>query len=423
MSEARLVKIRPAVQHYEWGGTEVLPALLGIANPDRQPFAELWFGAHPKAPSTAETPQGSMPLDALIRQDPAGWLGQAVLSRFGAALPFLLKVLDARKMLSIQVHPTLEQAREGFERENALGIPVHAPHRNYRDRNHKPEIHAALSEFWMLHGFRPLSEIASWVQSTPEAASIMPDFAEQLRAAGADRPRRASLLRELYTHIMHLPQERVDELLDSLLDRLERAAPWPTETPEHWALRAAREFPLPGGRRDRGIFSIFLLNLVKLSPGQGTFQPAGVLHAYLQGTTVELMANSDNVLRGGLTPKHVDVEELLRIVRFEDGPCSVLEGESGPDGERVYRGPVEDFELSCLPLAGAAVVREARGPEILLALEGKASVSAGGAAVELHRGQAVFVGAGVRYELSAPDRAVIWRAKTGMAFQAAGVVS
>lgn len=413
MGEPRLVKIRPAVQHYEWGGTEALPALLGVDNPDRRPFAELWYGAHPKAPSIAETPRGGVPLDALLAEDPAGWLGEAVIGRFGPAIPFLLKALDARKMLSIQVHPTREQAREGFERENALGIPIHAPHRNYRDRNHKPEVHAALSGFWMLHGFRPLEEIAAWLESTPEARAVMPDFGGRLREAGTDRQRRAALLRELYTHIMHLPQERVDELLDALLARLEHGEPWPLKMPEHWALRAAREFPLPGGRRDRGIFSIFLLNLVHLRPGQGTFQPAGVLHAYLQGTTVELMANSDNVLRGGLTPKHVDVAELLRVVRFEDGPCAVTDGEPAAEGERVYRTPAEDFELSGFLLEGRTVARETRGPEILLVTDGEASVSVEGFGVRLARGQAALAGAGLRYELSSAGHAVVWRAKTG----------
>lgn len=414
MNEARLLRIRPAVQHYEWGGTEFLPALLGAANPEGEPFAELWYGAHPKAPSVAETPGGDARLDALVADDPSFWLGEAVAARFGAALPFLLKVLDARKMLSIQVHPSREQAREGFERENAMGIPVHAPHRNYRDRNHKPEMHAAQSEFWMLHGFRPLEEIAAWVERTPEARGLMPDFRARLLEAGADRLRRGALLRELYTHVMHLPQERADELLDGLLERLERASPWPRETHEHWALRAAREFPLPGGRRDRGLFSIFLLNLVRLEPGQGTYQPAGVLHAYLEGATVELMANSDNVLRGGLTPKHVDVAELLRVVRFEDGPCAVMAGEALPDGERVWRTPSEDFELSCFALSGAAVRRETQGPEILLAMEGEAVVSAAGCRLGLRRGEAVFAGAGVRYELASAGAARVWRAKTGL---------
>jgi mannose-6-phosphate isomerase len=415
MSDPRLVKIRPAVQHYEWGGTEALPALLGVGNPGQRPFAELWFGAHPKAPSLAETPRGGIPLDALIAEDPRAWLGEEVIRRFGPALPFLLKALDARKMLSIQVHPTRGQAREGFERENAMGIPIHAPHRNYRDRNHKPEVHAAQSEFYMLHGFRPLEQIGAWLESTPEARAVMPEFPVRLREAGNDRQRRAALLRELYTHIMHLPQERVDELLDALLARLESAAPWPPDTPEHWALRAAREFPLPGGRRDRGIFSIFLLNLVRLRPGQGTFQPAGVLHAYLHGTTVELMANSDNVLRGGLTPKHVDVAELLRVVRFEDGPVPILEGEPCGGGERVYPAPAEDFELSCIRLEGAEVLRETRGPEILLVMDGQAAVSVQGSRVELLRGQAAFAGSGVRYALSPEGRAVLWRAKTGLA--------
>lgn len=411
MAETRLLRIRPAVQHYEWGGTEFLPALIGTTNPERKPWAELWYGAHPKAPATADTPRGELPLDAVIASDPQGWLGAECVRRFGPALPFLMKVLDARKMLSIQVHPGREQARAGFERENALGIPVHAPHRNYRDRNHKPEVHAAQSEFWMLHGFRPLEEIAAWMERTPEALSMMPDFAARLRAERQVPGRRAALLRELYTHILHLPQERVDELLDALLGRLERGSPWPEYSHEHWALRAAREFPLPGGRRDRGIFSIFLLNLVCLRPGQGTFQPAGILHAYLQGATVELMANSDNVLRGGLTPKHVDVDELLRIVRFEDGAPQVMDGEAADGVERIYRTPAEEFELSSLDVIEGKAAREARGPEILLVMEGAAAIAAGQAAVELQRGQAALVGAGTVYALAAAGRAVLWRAR------------
>lgn len=410
MAEPRLVRIRPAVQHYEWGGTEFLPALIGATNPERRPWAELWYGAHPKAPATAETPGGARPLDAVIAEDPRGWLGEECLARFGPGLPFLLKVLDAGKMLSIQVHPERAQAREGFERENAMGIPVHAPHRNYRDRNHKPEVHAAQSDFWMLHGFRPLEETAAWLERAPEALSVMPDFRERLRAAGEDRGRRCALLRELYTHLMHLPQERADELLDALLERLERGSPWPVDSHEYWALRAAREFPLPGGRRDRGIFSIFLLNLVRLCPGQGTFQPAGILHAYLHGATVELMANSDNVLRGGLTPKHVDVAELLRVVRFEDSPCRVMEGEAG-DAERIYRTSAEEFELSSICVSDGNVLRETRGPEVLLAMEGSLAVRSGYAIVELARGQAAVAGAGSVLELRAAARAVVWRAR------------
>lgn len=418
MSEPRVVRIRPAVQHYDWGGTELLPSLLGVPNPDRRPFAELWYGAHPKAPATAEMPAGEEPLDQLIASAPLHWLGEECIRRFGPVLPYLLKVLDARRMLSIQVHPTEEQAREGFERENAMGVPIHAPHRNYRDRHAKPEVHAVLGDFWMLHGFRPLEQIAAWFDATPEARSLMPDFPARVRSCGQDAEARRALLRELYTHIMHLPQERVDEFLDSLLERIGKGPAPPKDSPEFWALRAAREFPLPGGRRDRGIFSIFLLNLVRLRRGQGTFQPAGVLHAYLEGATVELMANSDNVLRGGLTPKHVDVAELLRIVRFDDAPCVPMNGTSCESGEVLYSAPVEEFALSCIRLSeGGAVMREARGPEILLALQAPVSLSAGDAQLDLRPGQATFVAAGTAWIAAAHSAAELWRARTGLAVE------
>ena len=165
----------------------------------------------------------------------------------------------------------------------------------------------ALTEFWMLHGFRPLEQIADTLEHTPELGSLMAGFRQRLAAAGHDHQARRGLLRELYSNVMTMPQEQVDSLLNGLLSRLQAKPVTDKDSADYWALRAAENFPLPGGHRDRGIFSVYLLNLVHLQPGQGTFQPAGVLHAYLEGVNVELMANSDNVLRGGLTTKHVDV--------------------------------------------------------------------------------------------------------------------
>ena len=255
---------------------------------------------------------GREPLDKLIAEAPEAILGQAANAHFGGRLPYLFKILDVHKMLSIQAHPTLAQARRGFARENAEGISLEASSRNYKDDNHKPEIGVALTEFWMLHGFRPLEQIAETFGQYSRAgcadARLSP--AAGCRPATIMRPA-AGLLRELYSNVMTMPQEQVDSLLNALLSRLQAKPPSDKDSADYWALRAAENFPLPGGHRDRGIFSVYLLNLVHLRPGQGTFQPAGVLHAYLEGVNVELMANSDNVLRGGLTTKHVDVPELL----------------------------------------------------------------------------------------------------------------
>jgi mannose-6-phosphate isomerase len=390
------------VQHYDWGGHNFIPDLLGIENGTRRPFAELWMGAHPNAPSLVELPGRDEPLDELIAEAPEAILG-AASKHFGGRLPYLFKVLDVAKMLSIQAHPTLTQGREGFARENDEGIALDAGDRNYKDDNHKPEIGVALSEFWMLHGFRPLEQIAETLDRIPELGSLMPGFSQQLVEAGHDHEARRRLLRELYGNAMTMPQERVDGLLNSLLSRLQ-ANP-AKENPDYWALRAAQSFPLPGGHRDRGIFSVYLLNLVHMQPGQGTFQPAGVLHAYLEGVNVELMANSDNVLRGGLTTKHVDVPELLRILRFEGGVPEVLDGIRIGDHELVYRTPALEFELRRITLkprsrhAGETTF----GPRILLVMSGRGRITAAGRNTSLKRGSISFLPAGTDYVLESMD--------------------
>jgi mannose-6-phosphate isomerase len=211
------------------------------------------------------------------------------------------------------------------------------------------------------------------------------------------------LLRTLYSNIMTMPQDRVDVLLNQLLARLRGAPVTDKDSPDYWALRAAENFPLPGGHLDRGIFSVYLLNLVHLQPGQATFQPAGVLHAYLEGVNVELMANSDNVLRGGLTTKHVDVPELLRILTFEGGTTEVFEGSFVSEQERVYRTPAEEFELSRLSVeAGDRYIGEATyGPKALLVLHGSGKMTAAGNRLAMERGSIAFAPCGTQFVMDA----------------------
>ena len=283
MHEIGVLPLHGVVQHYDWGGYDFIPGLLGIANSDRRPFAELWMGAHPKAPAMADVAGVAMPLDRLIAEAPDRILGPSASARFGGRLPYLFKILDVASMLSIQVHPTKEQAAAGFARENAAGIDLGAAERNYKDENHKPEVAVALTDFWMLHGFRPLDQIAEGLRKVPELRSIMPDFSVRLARAGDATQARRDLLCDLYCAVMTMPQERVDLLLNALVERLATRAPSDHDVPDYWAARAVEKFPAVGGHRDRGIFSIYLLNLVHLRPGQGTFQPAGTLHAYLEG--------------------------------------------------------------------------------------------------------------------------------------------
>jgi mannose-6-phosphate isomerase class I len=403
MHEIGVLQLHGVVQHYDWGGHDFIPGLLGIANSDRRPFAELWMGAHPKAPATADVAGIAMPLDRLIAEAPDRILGPSASARIGGRLPYLFKILDVAQMLSIQAHPTKEQAADGFARENAAAIDLGAVERNYKDENHKPEMAVALTDFWMLHGFRPLDQIAEALRKVPELRSIMPDFSQRLVRAGDDAQARRDLLRDLYHTVMTMPQERVDLLLNALVERLTTRAPSDQDVPEYWVARAVRTFPPVGGHFDRGIFSIYLLNLVHLRPGQGMFQPAGTLHAYLEGVTVELMANSDNVIRGGLTQKHVDVPELLTILSFDNGTPQALGGEPAGSCERVYRTPSDDFELSRIDLATGRqyLGQAAHGPDSIIVLDGAATLSARGRSILLARGAIVFVPFGTHYSLNA----------------------
>jgi mannose-6-phosphate isomerase len=360
-----------------------------------------------------ELAAGQEPLDQLIADAPEAILGQAAKARFGGRLPYLFKILDVHKMLSIQAHPTLAQARAGFARENAEGIRLDASHRNYKDDNHKPEIGVALTEFWMLHGFRPLEQIAQTFEHTPELGALMPEFPQRLAAAGHHHDSRRSLLRKLYSRVMTIPQEQVDSVLNPLLSRLQAKKVSDKGDADYWALRAAENFPLPGGHLDRGIFSVYLLNLIHMQPGQGTFQPAGVLHAYLEGVNVELMANSDNVLRGGLTTKHVDVPELLNILTFEGGTPEILDGHQVSAQERVYRTPAEEFELRriALPAAGRYAGEATYGPKALLVLHGAARLTAASRGVSLGRGSIVFIPCGTEFVLETrADDLVVFQA-------------
>lgn len=409
MSKPEVLRLQGVVQHYDWGGFQFIPDLLGVENATRRPFAELWIGAHAKAPSIAETAEGNEPLDEWIAEDPEAILGAAANARFSGRLPYLFKILDVHKMLSIQAHPTLVQARRGFARENEQGIRLEASDRNYKDDNHKPEIGVALTEFWMLHGFRPLEQMARIFAETPEVGALMPAFSQRLAEAGHDHGVRRQLLRELYSHTMTMPQEQVDVLLNRLIARLQAKPVDDKDSADYWALRAAENFPLPDGHRDRGIFSVYLLNLIHMQPGQGTFQPAGVLHAYLEGVNVELMANSDNVLRGGLTTKHVDVPELLDILTFEGGVPHVFEGELLSAHQRVYRTPAEEFELSriALPAGDRFAGESAYGPLAMLVLQGSAELAACGKSLRLGQGAIAFVPCGVQFVLETRDDEVV----------------
>ncbi|GGA89409.1 mannose-6-phosphate isomerase, class I [Puia dinghuensis] len=394
--DQKVFKLQGKIQHYAWGGTAYLPQLLRIPNPEGQPFAEYWMGAHDNAPAELE----GMALNDYIRKDPQGTLGAYTAGRFGR-LPYLLKILDVKDMLSIQVHPTKRNAELEFAAENEKGVALNAPERNYKDDNHKPELMVALSEFWLLHGFKPEDDLIETLEGTPELSFLAPVF-EQKGYQG------------LYKEVMEMPQAEVNRVLEPVLHRI--LPPYKEgqskKHEEHfWAARAALTYNQPG-KIDRGIFSIYFFNLLNLHPGEAIFQDAGVPHAYLEGQNVELMANSDNVLRGGLTPKHVDVPELLKHVRFEATRPRIVPEDYGAGRIAVFRTPAPDFELSKISLLkGELLTIRTHSAEIFIVLEGKVGVVEPGMEPYSRKAGEAFVAFHqAKFELNAQEDAVVYRA-------------
>ncbi|MFG3529414.1 mannose-6-phosphate isomerase, class I [Streptomyces sp. NPDC047917] len=393
-------RLSNTVRPYAWGSTTAIPELLGIA-PTGEPQAEMWMGAHPGAPSLltrvtspsagpgtntdpARTPGDhtpEQPLTDVIAADPERELGRAVVEKFGPRLPFLLKLLAAGAPLSLQVHPDLAQAERGYADEERRSVPIDAPHRTYKDANHKPELICALTPFAGLCGFRRPTEAAEAM-----AALGVDSLKPYVDLLGA-HPEEAAL-REVLTAILGADPAEMAETVNLAAAAAERLggahAPY---------ARIAHHFP-----GDRGVIAAMLLNYVELQPGEALFLGAGVPHAYLDGLGVEIMANSDNVLRCGLTPKHIDVPELLRIVRFEATDPGVLRPEASPTGEELYETPVDEFRLSRFDLSpGAAPVDLTRDtPQILLCTGGAPKAGE----LDLAPGASVFVPSGEKVEVS-----------------------
>ena len=393
MAGARLTG---TVKHYDWGGFSFIPSLLNVSNPDKKPFAEYWMGVHPQAGCRIEIDNTSYGLPDYIQQNRPSVLGAYVDQHFGN-IPYLFKTLDVRDMLSIQVHPSKAEAEKDFARENEAGIPLDSPERNYKDANHKPELLVAVGEFWLLHGFKPEPILRKTLAAVPELASLLPVYDE----AG---------YKGLYSHVMQMPQEAVNAQLKPLLDRiipLYQAGKLEKSSEDYWAAKGALTFSQPG-KTDRGLFSIYFFNLVHLDRGEAVFQDAGVPHAYLEGQNIEIMSSSDNVLRGGLTTKHIDVKELLKHVKCEATQPRILKGEISGDAV-LYKTSAPDFELSSFSVKqGATASFTPVTAEILLLTDGEATVSPG---IVLKKGApSMIVFPGDKVQIEAMQNCVIFRA-------------
>ncbi|HHQ4735726.1 mannose-6-phosphate isomerase, class I [Aeromonas veronii] len=376
------------IQGYDWGSHDSLTTLFGIANPQGKPQAELWMGAHPNGCSDVVVADQTQKLSTLIERAPAAVLGEATLARFGS-LPFLFKVLCAEKALSIQVHPSKAQAEAGFAKEEAAGIDAKAANRNYKDPNHKPELVFALTPYQAMNGFRAIPAILALFErvNLPAIAELTADLAASQNEAG---------LQHFFHQLLVLEGVRKEEALAGLL-----AFASEHQDEETFALITSLAAQYPG---DVGLFSPLLLNVVTLKPGQAMFLDACTPHAYVRGTGLEIMANSDNVLRAGLTPKYIDVAELLDCTRCLPKPDDqILLAPRCDSAVQHFDVPVPDFTFSVYP-AGEHQLTTASA-EILFAIDDTVTLKQGEQSLRLEKGQSAFIPAATgSYQLLAEGR-------------------
>lgn len=395
----KILLLKGQVQNYAWGGFDYIAEWLGVQNTEHKPFAEYWMGAHPSASSVVVTRNGDLSLYQLITEYPQEFLSKHARQHFNE-LPYLFKILDVKDMLSIQVHPTKQEAAKGYEKEEAAGVTLGSAQRNYKDKNHKPEVMVALSEFWLLHGFLTEEKMLAVLQSVPEFAGM-----DAIYKNGGNK--------ELYKYVMNLMQQEVNEKLQGLVRReldSKKAGEVTKEMPGWWVAKLYEN-----GEEiddiDRGVFSIYFFNIVKANEGEAVFQGAGIPHAYLEGQNVELMANSDNVLRGGLTPKHIDVPELLKHTSFEEVVPNIMDGNAVSEAERVFPCPVADFGISKIELASGKTFKgEASSLEIWVIIKGTINVTGASNNLDAHKGQAVAILPGEIFTVTASEEALIYKA-------------
>jgi len=414
--------LQNTLRSYAWGSVSAMAELFGYEHTGK-PEAELWIGAHADSPSLALTGSGErVRLDALIASDPQRILGEEVARRFDGRLPYLMKVLAAGSPLSLQVHPNISQATAGYSDENARGVPRNAGHRNYKDSNHKPEMIFALSRFEALCGFRPVdeaavtfAELAGLLPTGSPEARLLTTIAADLLGNGRpsahtnsgdpDGPQGPTPvedgLRAGFSRLFSEP-----ELVSRIIESVARMRVPESQISGELRTVADLHSHYPG---DPGALVALLLNRVVLQPGESLYLPAGNIHAYLSGLGIEVMASSDNVLRGGLTPKHVDVAELLKTIVFNSISPPLLTATYTPSGQEMYRPPFEEFQLQRIELSAPEVEESPgtddkvhtsptshapliqNGPTLVLAVQGKVSLRSHKGTLQLNRGESAFI--------------------------------
>ncbi|MDP8220256.1 MAG: mannose-6-phosphate isomerase, class I [Candidatus Stygibacter frigidus] len=368
------------IMHYSWGSRDFIARLCREKVPSELPEAELWLGAHSKAPSLIIEGQNEMPLDQYITHDPRNILGNETATEYGE-LPFLFKVLSAAQPLSVQVHPNKEQARAGFKAEEANLLPLDAAIRNYKDKNHKPEMLLALTPFEALVGIRPYAEIVELV-TLLRLDDRIEEFEDIISGITEEK------LRGFFAWIMGLKKRTRDKVRNNILRAamLRRGCDHPSALAIEWICRLNNYYP-----EDIGIFAPLVMNTIKLQPGEAIYMDAGILHAYLQGSGLEIMANSDNVLRCALTVKHIDVPELMKIASFKPVYPHYIRPEM-QGMEEVYVTPAPEFQLSRFNLSSSIRFNQLDSAQIILVMEGSLKITPEvGDALELEQGQSAFI--------------------------------
>ncbi|UBU76499.1 mannose-6-phosphate isomerase, class I [Pasteurella multocida] len=378
------------LQHYVWGGKDYLPALLGMKKETEQYYAEWWLGAHVSAPSMLDVEGKETSLATFLAQKPTA-LGDKSLSQFGSELPYLLKILDVAKPLSIQLHPTKKQAEIGFAQENAQGIALTSPIRTYKDNNHKPEMMIALSDFWLLHGFKTKQTMLATLNARPSLQGLATKLVQQDMHA-------------FYADIMQADQEQLSQWLLPIIEENKAkyaANQLELSNPDYWVLYTMEAMGIAPSKLDAGLVCFYLFNIVHLREGEGIFQDAGIPHAYLRGQNIELMACSDNVIRGGLTPKHVDIQALLAIIDCREVVPEIIPVVPAQQAYFTYHTPAKDFALTRFNYCqGQTQSCQAQSAQILLVMKGKLTLSQGTQVLELKQGESAFIESETSYQIT-----------------------
>ncbi len=384
---------------YDWGGKELIPQTLGFTPEPGVPYAEYWIGAHKRAPSMVEYSDGTKSLEEIIAGNPEDILGSEVAKRFGE-LPFLFKLSEAKKMLSVQVHPNKKQAEEGFAIEEKSGIPATDLKRTFKDPNSKTEMPLALGDFWLLHGLRPESEMLEILKETKELTPLIPIFGN-------------NDYRALYKHVLSdMSKEEVNTMLSPLAMRIRRQyedIELQKTSPDYWAAKAIKDFNMQEGDYDRGLFSLYFANIVHLKAGDALFQNEGVIHAFLEGQYIEIMQNSDNIARAGMTNKPIDIEGLMKFMTFTSQKPNILEGRK-ENNEIFYDAPADEFLVSQLLLKdGMPYKQTSYSVEILMGITGNATITSDGISLPLGQGKSIVVFADATYEITGTETDVIFK--------------